>query len=497
MKSELEKLKLFLSRYLNEVECYESSPSDNTINHLLDSINWDAKILIKAIKKDYFSDGLALYDHLRECLLFLSALKKLDNEGFYLTNIALDNTIDIYIRINTIYALHDIRRTNNIKNLIPLLERNDLNTQFISAVLDLLSQRGYREILPIINSLSLKTFDKDIWWDKEEKLLLARCALGDLDYLRELLELRYKGINYCEYYYEEFICSIIYAGGGLGSAVSSLLEKKFSEKTIIDQLILLSQTDRQGSVRRWAIDVLDRIVPITKYDIFIENLKDPEWLVTEGASQILSKRLSSKNDLFDLVSDRNAYKNQRLWAIKTLFIINEKITKESFDDIDELYVPWPFDFAYKTRPYFINKYGLLGGPGTDVRYIIEYYVKNYKITYDVDSALNILVKELYKNDIQYEKPIHCDDYHKHGSGNYWMIKLSDAWMYLSSVGPFVTIMTQSNNTSSTAKNYINAYTNIISDIKFNYLNKLQLDNIVPGYSYESVKFGDLFFYWNS
>lgn len=435
--------------------------------------------------------------------ILIRILSELDGEGDHLLKCSLDNTFQWYIRYDAIMALSKIGNKSQLTQLVPVLEDSNIEGEVRSAALKCVSQNDITEIIPTIINLQQNTTLTESWYGAAEALLSARARLGDHSVLREIIALCYDDWSHRRFMAQEALQVFIEDMGSVAK-ILPLLSPQLIDIPYFEALKNLANDFEDEYVRAWAIDLLAEKKDTSNSGVFIHNLGNEYWRVSNSAHLALVKQgTSSIGALKSIVSNKNNVRCQRLWALATLLQLTGDVSINHYNDIEDLYVKWEFEYPEMVRQTIVKEYARDCEDHSDIRYVIESYLQESD-DFKFDNIKSQFIALMKQEQCAVIKILDCGTYNNQGSGTYEVVESDAGKYYMSTIGPFITHVEMDGwgmNTSNSDPSKINQVKQLAKSMGLIWLNKDVLQNIVPGLNVyyfgdrSPLSIRDLLFYW--
>ena len=404
--------------------------------------------------------------------LLVRVLAAVDSAGDCICALALDDAAPWYVRVS---AIEQLQTRDEDRLLRPLLDLatgkaclREIRLAALAATMKL------PDALSIFRSLSTPepgADDKERAFQKE--LIKARGRLGDQSVLRDLFQ----------FHATEALETLLASFGGLPAILTALQVPNPDPMSNlhlvnIERLMWLVRNEERP-LKLWALELLPKemevwreesrketregkgeLVSLDKAQEAVENfildcLGDSDWPVAfTAARQLLweTGTYVSGERFAEIVPDSSAPRGKRLWALYSLLCVKDEYPNIDISAIAKtipgLRVPDPENLPPLVRKFIINHEKSLAAsdgyyaPGADVRWMIEVMQAEPLETVDYKKLLLDLLAALEASGIPHAKPENYERVVSEGDSP-WNVRVEGCELSFSSIGPFVTIESES------------------------------------------------------
>ena len=453
---------------------WDNKKSDKLVEEIINDHQCAVADLVELLKSAKYPDDHPIEDAIRvdTARMCVRLVDQIDDGHSALLTIGKDTELPWYVRQEALLCLAKIQFGRMPENFdwTAVLEivTSRSEGEVRAAALDVLTAHRRKEMLSQIQGVKPTN-----WFDGEDKLLLARAALGDPQMLVTVIQKCFDPWTHKRTRAHHTLQSITESHGGitnLGRLLAESTGLSLQQEMSADEIWMALQEHTDLFVRRWALEKLSMKSPDQLLHC-LEQLGHSDWAIRKTASDALVRAEETKLPDSDLhaqlhhrLHNSELSHTARSWSAYTLIRrgVSARELVDQLPSCDELWLtPWSFGVDQRVRNAIVANYANESEEGTDVRYQIEAALANDPCTYEETTSTddrNRLIESLKEARVPVTAVQECGELYQQGCGTYWVIDLGDQLdsnrLYVSTLGPFVSFIDvercQSETSSSTS-----------------------------------------------
>lgn len=345
-------------------------------------------------------------------------------------------------------ALYCLTQRKHIEDWSPLeniIKGEHFESRVKADTISLIVSHQRTALLPVMQQ-QLRKVKPHEWDDTEVNHLVFGCAaLGDIKVAPKLLALTENPWSHRHRNAQKALETLIDFHPSVESFGRDLLQ---NPELSGDEVWRDLKQQADGPTNRWGL----ANAPISDAQISdcIAALAHDDWRTRKTASNWFIAHSSGSAALRDTLLSKTCGTDARSWAAYTLLKSGE-LRPEDRRLIRQVPAKFQVDLGFEipaeVRDSIIEEYAEHSEVGTDVRYKLEFFLKE-RSSYDTDEAdRNRLIAALKTEGLQIKKCENIGAFHRQGEGTFWIIQFADndnfCHLNVSTLGKFVSFYSKS------------------------------------------------------